>query len=232
MLERLSKVLSQSGVASRRKAEELIFDGKVKVNGEIVLIPQTKVDASKDHIEVSGKVIAKDDKVYFMLNKPKGFLCTSVEADPEKSVLTLFEEEGKRLFTVGRLDKETEGLIIVTNDGHFANQIIHPSKEIDKEYLVKVDQDLTDIHLKKLSAGGYVEGVFVKPKKVEKVRNGTFKIVLAEGKKREVRILCQNLEFKVRELKRIRIGALVLGKLETGAYREMSENDRKAVLKK
>ena len=232
MLERLSKVLSQSGVASRRKAETLIFDGKVKVNGEVVIIPQTKVDAAKDKIEVYGQFINKDDKLYFMLNKPKGYLCTSIEADPEKSVLTIFEEEGKRLFTVGRLDKDTEGLIIVTNDGHFANQIIHPSKEIDKEYLVKVDQNLTDVHLKKLSAGAYVEGVFVRPLRVEKVRGGTFKIVLAEGKKREVRILCENLSFKVLELKRIRIGALVLGKLEVGTYRVMSENDKKAVLKK
>lgn len=228
--QRLSKILAQAGVASRRKAEELIFKGKVSVNGEVCLIPQTPVDPEKDKIAVEGKSISTEEKVYFMLNKPKGFLCTSIEADPEKSVLTLFDKD-KRLFTVGRLDKDTEGLLIVTNDGHFANNVIHPSKEIEKEYLVKVNQEITHDNLLQIHAGTYIEGTFVKPLKVTKVRRGTLKIVIAEGKKREVRILLENLGLKVLELTRIRIGGLVLGNLEVGEYREMSENDRRALLK-
>lgn len=228
--QRLSKILAQSGVASRRKAEELIFDGKVKVNGEIVKIPQTLVDPEKDKIAVSGKPVGLEKKLYFVLNKPKGYLCTSIDADPEKSVLSLIDED-ERLFTVGRLDKDTEGLLIVTNDGHFANDIIHPSKNIEKEYLVKVAAEITHENLVVLSKGAFIDGDFVKPLKVTKVRGGTFKIVIAEGKKREVRLLCDNLGLKVIHLKRIRIGALVLGSLEPGEYREMNENDKKAVLK-
>lgn len=228
--QRLSKILAQSGVASRRKAEELIFDGKVKVNGEIVKIPQTLVDPEKDKIAVSGKPVGLEKKLYFVLNKPKGYLCTSIDADPEKSVLSLIDED-ERLFTVGRLDKDTEGLLIVTNDGHFANDIIHPSKNIEKEYLVKVAAEITHENLVALSKGAFIDGDFVKPLKVTKVRGGTFKIVIAEGKKREVRLLCDNLGLKVIHLKRIRIGALVLGSLEPGEYREMNENDKKAVLK-
>lgn len=229
--QRLSKILAQSGIASRRKAEELIFKGQVTVNGEVILIPQTMVDPEKDSIIVNGKKIGFEEKVYFILNKPKGYLCTSIEAEPEKSVLNLFNEQKERLFTVGRLDKDTEGLLIVTNDGHFANQVIHPSKEIEKEYLVKTNQELTHDNLLSLTAGTYVEGTFVKPLKVTKVRRGTLKIVIAEGKKREVRVLIENLGLKVLELTRIRIGGLVLGALEVGEYREMSENDRRAVLK-
>lgn len=221
--QRLSKVLAACGVAARRKCEDLIFAGKVTVNGKKVLIPQTLVDATKDKIVVDGKEVElQTEKVYYMLNKPYGLICTSEEAAGEESVLTLFDDD-LRLFTVGRLDKDTTGLLLVTNDGQFAQSVIHPSKNISKEYLAKTDKDITDEHLKALASGGLVEGVWVKPISVTKVRNGTLKMAVSEGKKREVRCLLEYVGLKVLELKRIRIGPLVLGALADGAHRPLTE---------
>lgn len=229
--QRLSKVLATCGVASRRKCEELIFEGKVHVNGEIIRVPQTLVDLATDLIEVQGKKISSiETKVYYMLNKPAGYLCTSIKVAGDKSVLSLFPDH-LRLFTVGRLDKETKGLLLITNDGHFANQVIHPSKNISKEYLVKIQGELTDLHLKSLSAGARVEGTWVKPLSVEKVRKGTLKIKVGEGKKREVRILLETIGLAVLELTRIRIGNLTLGALSEGNYRSLSEQEKNELLK-
>src|SRR5262245_57071653 len=145
---RLSKTLAAAGVASRRAAETLIFDGKVTVNGAVALLPQTMVDASKDKICVNGKPISKPQEfVYYMLHKPAGYDCSNRRIGRTKLVIDLFSDSPHRLFTVGRLDKDTEGLLLVTNDGHFANNVIHPSNGISKEYLVKTDQEVTHEHL-------------------------------------------------------------------------------------
>lgn len=222
MINRLSKVLAACGVAARRKCEELIFAGKVTVNGEKILLPQTVVDPSQDKIAVEGKTVhLQKSKVYYMLNKPYGLLCTSKEAAKGKSVLNLFDDD-LRLFTVGRLDKDTTGLLLITNDGQFANSVIHPSKNVSKEYLAKTDKEITDEHLKALSSGGLVEGTWVKPISVTKVRHGTLKMAVSEGKKREVRCLLEYVGLKVLELKRIRIGPLVLGALTEGQYRPLT----------
>lgn len=232
MTQRLSKILAACGVAARRKCEELIFSGKVTVNGETVLIPQTQVDEQKDKIAVNGKPVhLQATKVYYMINKPFGYLCTSKEVAKDKSVLTLFDDD-LRLFTVGRLDKDTTGLLLVTNDGHFANAVIHPSKNISKEYLAKTDKEITDEHLKALSSGGLVEGTWVKPISVNKVRHGTLKIAVSEGKKREVRCLLEYVGLKVLELKRIRIGPLVLGTLPEGSYRPLTRSELEQVIEK
>jgi 23S rRNA pseudouridine2605 synthase len=230
MKQRLSKVLAACGVASRRKCEELIFEGKVTVNGEKILIPQTIVDSDQDKIIVEGqKVKLQDRKVYYALNKPAGLICTSKEAGGINSVLSLFDDS-LRLFTVGRLDKDTTGLILVTNDGHFSNAVIHPSKNISKEYLAKTDKDITDQHLKALDSGGLVEGTWVKPLKVTKVRNTTLKMAVSEGKKREVRRLLEYVGLEVLELRRIRIGSMVLGALKEGEYRELSDAEKEQLL--
>jgi 23S rRNA pseudouridine2605 synthase len=224
--QRLSKWLAASGVAARRTCEELIFSGRVKVNGQIILLPQTLV-SKDDEILVDGKSIGeKEKKVYYILNKPIGYVCSAVGT---KRVLDLFDEVEERLFTVGRLDKDSAGLLIVTNDGHFANSVIHPSANIHKEYLVKVAQEVSPDHLAAMASGAQVEGVFVKPIRVTKVRRGTFKIVVSEGKKREVRHLADMAGLKVLELTRIRIGGLHLGNLANGAYRTMTEKDRLAL---
>lgn len=229
---RLSKILARAGVASRRAAEELIASGVVTVNGKVVKVPQTMVDPDKDLISVRGGPIRKSPaKRYFMLNKPAGYVC-STKSINSPTVYDLFASFKERLFTVGRLDKDTEGLIIVTNDGHFANDVIHPSSNIEKEYLAKTGQEITDIHLKTISAGTYVEGVFVKPVRVTKVRKGTLKVTLTEGKKREVRLLLSDAGLEVRYLSRIRIGNLVLGALPVGSYRELTDKEKEQLLRR
>jgi 23S rRNA pseudouridine2605 synthase len=227
--KRLSKYMAASGVASRRASEELIFSGKVKVNGQIVKVPQTLV-SEKDTIEVNGESIGKaESKVYYILNKPSGYICTNLRTTSTKIVLDLFPDEKNRLFTIGRLDKDTQGLILVTNDGQFANRVIHPSKNIHKEYLVKTENEITHDHLIAISNGTLVEGTFVKPIRVNKVRKGTLKIVISEGKKREVRMMMESAGLQVKELTRIRIGGLLLGELETGAWRVLSDKEKELI---
>jgi 23S rRNA pseudouridine2605 synthase len=231
MKNRLSKVLASCGVASRRKAEELIFNGNVSVNGVLVNTPQTQVDLEKDDIRVYGNpVVQTEKKVYYLLHKPTGYICSSKKMDSKRIVLDLFKGLPYRLFTVGRLDRETSGLLVVTNDGHFANQLIHPSSGICKEYLVKTLQEISPEHLELISQGAFVEGEWVKPKKVVKVRKGTLKIIIMEGKKREVRNLVEKAGLTLLSLARIRIGGLHLGAIPYGSYREMTENDKKQLL--
>lgn len=229
MKERLSKFLAAAGVASRRACEELIFDGQITVNGEVVLLPQTKVDAN-DKILVKGKKITgKPALVYYMLNKPKGYVCSHARGSHRHIVMDLFKENPARLITAGRLDKDTEGLLIVTNDGEYANKVIHPSSEITKEYLVKVTEDITHDHLVAISNGTLVEGVFIKPKNVAKVRRGTLKVTVSEGKKHEVRRLAAAAGLEVLSLTRIRLGGLLLGSLAPGQWKELGERERMAV---
>lgn len=226
---RINKALSSAGVASRRKSEELVLQERVAVNGEVISDLSTMVDPAVDVLTLDGEPLRAEQKFYYILNKPKGYLCSNRERDDVRIVAHLFRDVRAKLFTVGRLDKDTTGLLLVTNDGDFANQVIHPRSNIEKEYLVKVNREITDEHLRKISKGTYVEGAFVKPKKVKKVRRGTVKIVVGEGKKREVRILCLNAGLKVRELTRIRIGNLRLGPLQVGRYRQMTPQDKKLI---
>lgn len=227
MKKRLSKALAAAGVASRRACEEIIFKGQVSVNGSVTFMPQILVDLSKDTILVKGKAVrGEESKVYFLLNKPIGYLCTSVKKKGgAKLALDLFSHITHRLFTVGRLDQETSGLIIVTNDGDFANRVIHPSRQVAKEYLAKTDQEITAEHLISLSAGMRIQGTHIKPLEVKKVRRGTLKIVIAEGKKHEVRELLAFVGLTIRELTRIRIGSLTLGNLAQGGYRALTEQE-------
>ncbi len=232
-MKRLSKALAAAGVASRRACEELIFDGKVSVNGEIVLVPQTLVSWEKDDITIDGEPLKREqEKVYFMVNKPKGYICSSARVGSKKLVVDLFGHLNYRLFTVGRLDRDTTGLLIVTNDGHFAQDVIHPSKGQTKEYLIKTSQEITAEHLKSISKGGLVENTWVKPASVRKVRRGTLTITVHEGKKREVRLLVQKAGLDILSLHRIRIGSLVLGNLEPGEWRPLTDKEKQLLLKR
>lgn len=227
--QRLSKVLANAGIASRRACEDLIFAGRVMVNGKVALLPQTMV-GPEDKLAVNNKPVGCEEaKVYYLLNKPTGYVCSTAGNAKSKLVLDLFKEVDQRLFTVGRLDKDTSGLLIVTNDGHFANRVIHPSSNIHKEYVAKTDQEITEHHLKAISNGTVVEGVFIKPVRVNKVRKGTLKIVIAEGKKREIRVLLESVGIKVQQLSRIRVGGLVLGKLAIGNWRTLNERERELI---
>lgn len=229
--KRLSKALAAAGIASRRASEELIFEGRVQVNGETVKLPQHHVDLSIDTITVDGeKIRAEEEKVYFMLNKPVGYLCTNTRPGKKPIVLDLFPKIKERLFTVGRLDRETSGLIIVTNDGLFSNKVIHPSSDIIKEYVVKAQQEITPEHLETLAQGARVDEKWIRPVSVQKLRRGTFKILVKEGKKHEVRIIAERAKLKVTELTRVRIGSLVLGTLPVGQYRRLTEKDKQLLL--
>ncbi|MGE5196354.1 MAG: pseudouridine synthase [Anaerolineae bacterium] len=224
---RLSKILASAGVASRRACEELIFSGKVMVNRKIVLVPQTIVSLKEDEIVVDGQRIkAADQKVYYILNKPEGYICSNKRLGSKRIVLDLFAPLRTRLFTVGRLDRGTSGLLIVTNDGHFAHKAIHPSSQIVKEYLVKTEQEISHDHLLSIDQGAFIEDAWVKPVKAAKVRRGTLKIAVMEGKKREVRILVEKAGLTLVSLTRIRIGGLTLGSLPLGKWREMSEAEK------
>lgn len=231
--KRLSKALAAAGIASRRAAEELIFEGRIKVNGQVVKVPQTMVDWERDTILVDEAPIrGEEKKVYFILNKPHGYVCSSTPLGTKKLVIDLFAHLDLRLFTVGRLDRDTTGLLLVTNDGHFTNKVIHPSSNISKEYLVKTSQEITDLHLKDISKGTYIENAWIKPVRVEKVRKGTLKVVVKEGKKREVRLLVQNAGLDILELSRIRIGGLRLGPIPEGTYRELTETEKKEIFQR
>ena len=230
--KRLSKALAAAGVASRRACEELIFEGRVQVNGETIKVPQHQVDWENERISVDGETLkAEEKKLYLMLNKPTGYLCTSTRPGKKPIVLDLFPDVSERLFTVGRLDRETSGLLIITNDGHFANKVIHPRSNIIKEYVVKARQEITAEHLEALSMGARVDNKWIRPASVQKIRKGTFKILVKEGKKHEVRIICERAKLKIKELTRIRIGDLSLGTLALGKYRPLSEKEKELLLK-
>lgn len=231
--KRLSKALAAAGIASRRACEELIFNGKVKVNGKTVVVPQTLVSWEDDLIQVHGKMIAREEpKVYYILNKPTGYICSNKRVGTKKIVTDLFEPLTHRLFTIGRLDRDTTGLIIVTNDGHFSQKVIHPSANIQKEYLVKVQDEISHEQLVAISRGTEVEDCWVKPLRVTKVRRGTLKVVVMEGKKREVRLLVQNAGLEIISLERIRIGSLTLGRLPLGTWRALTEKEKEAIFHK
>ena len=217
-LVRINKFLSQSGIASRRKVDEYISSNRVKVNGKTISEFGIQVDSEKDIITLDGKVIKPQAKQYFILNKPKNYVCSNLRKDREKLVIDIFSKLPYKLFTVGRLDRDTTGLIIVTNDGDLSNQIIHPSSDIEKEYIAKVKETLTETHLKKISKGAFVENKFVKPKKVVKIHKNFIKIIVKEGKKREVKEFIKQARLKLMELTRTRIGNLKLHDLKEGQY--------------
>ena len=218
--QRLHVFLSSAGVASRRASETIIFDGRVTVNGEKVIIPQTLVDSDVDVVTVDRKrVVRTVGLLYYAVNKPVGYQCTNDPRIKRRAVDLVNAPKGARLFTVGRLDKDTSGLIIVTNDGHFANKIMHPSGGIKKEYIAKVDKEITHDHLVALSKGCDVEGVHVRPVRVTKIRRGTVRIVVQEGRRHEVRNMLSAIGCTVLDLKRVRVGQLALGNLPEGQAR-------------
>ena len=228
---RLAKALAEAGIASRRACERLIIDGKVALNGQVVRVPYQGVDWERDRVTVGGKLIRPGvKKRYYALNKPVGYLCTQLRTGQQRIISDLFPEDGERLFSVGRLDRHTAGLILVTNDGEFAHRIMHPSFEVVKEYLVKVGQEVTHEHLIAMSQGTSLNGVWVKPLGLSKIRRGTFKITLCEGRKHEVREIVRSAGLHLLTLTRIRIGSLVLGSLPDGAIRPLTEKEISSLL--
>lgn len=225
-LIRLNKYIASLGLASRREADVLISDGKIKVNGKVVTEMGVKVDPDIDKVEVAGSVAKDREKlIYIALNKPKGYVCSvkATRQDP-LTVLELVDID-ERIYPVGRLDKETTGLLFLTNDGTFVNAIIHPSSESEKEYEVTFPVQIPMGAIHKLEAGVKLEGAKTLPTRVRKIGPAKIRIVLKEGKNRQVRRICQKVGYPVKTLKRIRIKGLKLGDLELGEWRYLTKDE-------
>lgn len=241
MKERLQKVMAHSGVASRRESEQLILAGKVKINGQVVKKLGTKVDPNTDKIEVSGNLVAeKEPLVYYIVNKPRGYITTVKDERGRKTVLDLVKGINKRVYPVGRLDYETEGLLLLTNDGRLAHELMHPRFHVPKTYLVKVKGKLTPEAVGLLRQGVKLDDGPTSPAQVEVIqedeRYSLFKITIHEGRNRQVRRMCKAIGFDVLNLVRTQFGPLAIGSLKTGQWRSLSSQEiaklKQAVRKK
>ncbi|MBT5503261.1 rRNA pseudouridine synthase [Candidatus Falkowbacteria bacterium] len=213
---RLNKYLADSGIASRRKAELFILDGKVKINGKIITQLGTKVDPNLDIVEVDDQVVKPEaKKIVIMLNKPIGYVCTTRSFKGEKNVLDLVNSDF-RLYPIGRLDKDSSGLILLTNDGDLALKLSHPRYEKEKEYEVEVHQELSSDFLESLKRGVILDDEKTLPVTVKQLTSKSFSIILKQGKKRQIRRMCGLFDYTVLKLKRVRINNLELGDLESG----------------
>ena len=231
---RLQKYLSDCGVASRRKAEELIVNGQVKVNGRKVELG-TKIVPGKDLVTVSGKAIKQnDEKVYIMLHKPRGYITTMSDEHDRKCVAQLVADVGVRVYPVGRLDRESEGLLLFTNDGEFANAITHPKKHIPKTYRVTIRPAITEEDITQLQLGIELDGRMTAPADVVVIEKQEGRVVLEvtiyEGRNRQIRRMFESLNIEVARLKRISIGGVKLGMLQIGAWRNLDEREIRRLL--
>jgi len=240
-MERLQKVLAHAGVASRRKCEKLILHGRVRVNGQVVTKLGTKVDPGQDTIEVDGQPIALEEKVYILLHKPRGYLSDTRDFRGRSSALGLVPDR-ERLYPVGRLDAESEGLLLLTNDGELAHRLTHPRYKHQKEYLALVVGRPTEATLRRMRKGVKKDGEILRADAVRRVeRLGPqaqihgwkeaprgmvwLGITLHAGKKRHIRRMCAALGYSVRRLIRVRIGPLELGDLSVGKWRYLTKRE-------
>lgn len=237
-MERLQKIMAQAGVASRRKCEELITEGRVRVNGEIVRELGYKADPQRDRIEVDGQEIAREANVYFLLYKPTGYITSVTDPQGRRTVLDLMKGVGARIYPVGRLDYDTSGLLLLTNDGEFANYITHPRYELDKVYEAVVRGRLEDVALRKLREGVMLEDGVTSPAEAEcltiDARRGTsvLRLTIHEGRNRQVRRMCEAVGHPVMQLKRVRLGFLTLDGLREGEYRALTAQEVEKLHKK
>jgi len=226
---RLQKFLSEAGICSRRKGEEYIRKGLVRVNSRIVTELGTKVDSEKDRVEFDGKLIAlKSEPVYIMLNKPKGYV-TSCSHPGEKIVLDLIDIT-ERVYPIGRLDKDSIGLLILTNDGSLHHRLSHPSFDHEKEYDVTVSKPITDGSLRNIASGLPMMGSKTRPAKIRRISSRRFHIILKEGRNRQIRRMVRKVGNRVTRLRRIRVSKIKLGRLAEGAWRNLTEKEKKELL--
>ena len=232
-MERLQKVIAQSGITSRRKAEELIKEGKVKVNGVVVTELGTKV-SSKDEIAVNDRIIEKETKEYYLLNKPRGVVTTTSDDKNRKTVLDYIDTEA-RIYPVGRLDYDTTGALLLTNDGEFANILMHPNNQVDKVYLAKLNGIIKGEQINQLKNGVMLDDVLVKAsrvklKKVDPAKNTSMvEITIHEGKNHQVKRMFEAVGFLVDKLTRERIGVFQIKDLKSGEYRKLTPKEVQVV---
>jgi 23S rRNA pseudouridine2605 synthase len=235
MEQRLQKIIAEMGIASRRKAEEIIIEGRVTVNGKVAEIGM-KADPRRDHIKVDGKLLTKPEKkVYYVFNKPRGVMTSMSDPEGRPTVKEFFRGIKQRVFPVGRLDFDSEGLLLLTNDGDFAHAILHPSKKIPKTYLVKVKGVLEDEELEKLRKGIKIDGKMTAPARVKKLKktesNSWIEMTISEGRKRQIRKMLERVGHQVIRLMRIRINGLEMGPLEPGSYRKLTTDEMHIMMK-
>ncbi len=224
--ERLQKILAHAGIASRRKAEELIAAGRVAVNGETVTELGSKADISRDKVKVDGRILhAPTHHLYLAFNKPKN--CVTTVSDPEgrQTVMSFFKGFRERIYPVGRLDYASEGLLLLTNDGDFANRLISPASHVLKTYLVKANGALTAEQEEQFRSGIPMHGRRTAPASIKLIRKGEnpwYEVRLVEGRQNQIRIMFKHFGRLVEKLKRVKIGFLELGTLKPGAYRTLT----------
>ena len=226
---RLQKFLAESGVASRRKSEELIDQGKVKVNGRVAMIGD-KIDPKKDTVTVNGKKIVKTKTfTYIVLHKPRGFITTMSDEMDRKCVAELIKDVPGRVYPVGRLDRDSEGMLLFTNDGAFANAMTHPTKHVPKTYRVTVRPSITEDQITALTQGVIIDDRKTAPAEVRVVTKEegrvVLEIILYEGRNRQIRKMCEEVGLEVARLKRTAIGSIKLGMLKQGAWRDLTEDE-------
>lgn len=226
---RLQKHLSECGIASRRKAEELIESGAVRVNGRVAILG-AKVDPKRDKVTVRGKrAVPVNEKVYIMLHKPRGYVTTVSDELGRKCVTDLVKDVGVKLYPVGRLDRDSEGLLLMTNDGSFANSLTHPSKHVNKTYRVTVGGEVDDSKIERLCAGIELDGrktlpcdVFVIERREDRT---VLSFIIREGRNRQIRRMCDAVSLRVLRLKRTEIAGVKLGMLPQGKWRPLNERE-------
>lgn len=226
---RLNKFLSSAGIASRRKCDELILAGKISVNGKLTTELGRIIDEKKDKVYFNGELVSSQDKlVYFKLHKPKGYICSASDEKGRKTIFDLLPKD-RRLFSVGRLDYNTEGLILITNDGDFARAMSHPSFEIEKEYIVVIEGRISESELAVLRAGVVEKGVRLPKAKVVPIKfDGKLtrlSVIIDEGKNRQIRRMFEGIGKSIVLLKRVSVGPFVLGGLQRGKYKEFSKEE-------
>ena len=225
---RLQKYLAECGVASRRAAEKLIQDGAVSVNGVVVTELGTKVDEYADSVAVNGKPVRPEaEKHYIAYNKPIGEVTTVSDPEGRATVMDKFRDYPVRLFPIGRLDYDSEGLLLLTNDGDLMNRLLHPSREVDKVYLVRASNQVTDEEIARLRRGVIIEGKMTSPAQARLVRREAFASVLLitihEGRNRQVRKMVEAIGHQVVSLKRVEFGPVSLGDLPRGKWRRLTD---------
>ena len=235
MEKRLQKILSEMGVASRREAEELILEGRITVNGRIAELGM-KADPAKDHIKVNGKLLTKrEPKIYLIFNKPRNVVTTLKDPEGRPTVKDYLKDIKYRVYPVGRLDYDSEGLLLLTNDGDFANAVMHPSKKIPKTYEVKVKGVPEQKVLEKLKKGIHLEDGMTAPAKIKgpktTANNSWLEVTIYEGRNRQLRRMFDQVGHSVLKLKRIRIGSIQIGELSPGTYRYLISEELNKIKK-
>ena len=231
---RINKYIASCGVASRRKAEEIILDGRVTVNGKLVTELAFNIDEEKDIVEIDGEQIGVEkNNVYIVLNKPEGYITTVKDQFDRPSVLDLVKDIDERVYPIGRLDYETSGLLILTNDGDLTYKLTHPKHEVDKTYVARVKGKLTPDEIKMFKSGLKIEDYVTAPAKLkvirydEKTNVSLLEIKIHEGKNRQVRKMCKAINHPVLRLKRTAMGKIRIGECEIGKYRYLTEDEVK-----